>query len=470
MITSTHMVALPTSRRSFLKAVAAGTSLLSAQPNRPNILFIQTDDQRFDDLGCYGNTVIKTPHIDQLAKDGILFRNHFVTTSICCCSRASILTGQYMRRHGVTDFLTPLTAAQFAETYPAILRREGYRTAFLGKYAIGNPTGERKALALPETEFDYWLGFPQSINFKQTVDGTVRHLTPLIADKTIEFLAATPASKPFCISLNFKEPHGPWNYMDPDRPNRYEDAAVKPPNTYTRQAFEELPAFLRKSLNGTENGQWPGNPEKKFLDDVRTCYHLVTGVDAAVGRIMEALRQSGRDQNTVVIFTSDNGSLRGAHGLWGKWIPYEESIRVPLIIRDPRLPTSQRGSSREQITLNIDIAPTLLQIAGLPPTARMQGRNLAPIIANPKVAWRGEFFYEHSYTPDPPRLPIPPSEAVRTSQWKYIRYTTQKPVYEQLFDLKADPEERQNLVANPGHKKTLDRFRTRWAALRAAAT
>ena len=464
------MAVIPNSRRSFLKTVAAGTSLLSAQPNSPNILFIQTDDQRFDDLGCYGNTVIKTPHIDRLAKDGILFRNHFVTTAICCRSRASILTGQYMRRHGVTDFATPLTAAQFAETYPAILRRQGYRTAFLGKYAIGSPTGAGKALALPEAEFDYWLGFPQSINFKQTVDGTVRHLTPLMAEKTIEFLASTPATKPFCISLNFKEPHGPWNYMDPDRPSRYEDASVKPPNSYTRQAFEELPTFLRKSLNGTEDGQWPNHPDKKFLADVRTCYHLVTGVAAAVGRIMEALRQSGRDQNTVVIFTSDNGSMRGAHGLWGKWIPYEESIRAPLIIRDPRLSASQRGTSREQITLNIDIAPTLLQLAGLPPTARMQGRNLAPIIANPKGAWRGEFFYEHTYNTAPPRLPIPPSEAVRTSQWKYIRYTTQKPVYEQLFDLKADPEERQNLVANPDHKKTLDRLRTRWAALRAAAS
>ena len=456
------------SRRLFLKA-AASASLLAAQSDRPNILFIQTDDQRIDDLGCYGNSSIQTPHIDQFAKEGVRFLNHFVTTSICCCSRASILTGQYMRRHGVQDFATPLSAAQFAETYPVILRQNGYRTAFVGKYAIGSPAGTTKDLALPAQQFDYWLGFPQSIDFKQTVDGKLRHLTPYMTEKAIDFLDSTPASQPFCLSLNFKEPHGPFNYFDPDHPNAYETATPKPPATYTKTEFEALPAFLRTSLSGNKSGEWPANPEKKFLDDVRICFRLVSGVDAAVGRVMAALRRLNRDANTVVIFTSDNGSLRGAHGLWGKWFPYEESIRVPLIIRDPRMPAASRGATRDQMTLNIDIAPTILGIAGLPPAKRMQGQGLAPILKDPRLAGRDEWFYEHTYNTDPPRLPIPPSEAVRTRQWKYTRYTKETPVFEQLFDLKKDPAESHNLAGNPAHQKTLANLRARCNALRSAA-
>ncbi len=457
---------IQSSRRQFLRGAATAGSLLAAQANRPNILFIQTDDQRFDDLGCYGNQTIQTPHIDQLARDGVRFLNHFVTTAICCCSRASILTGQHMRRHGVQDFATPLSAAQFAETYPAILRRHGYRTAFLGKYAIGSPD---KPMSLPADQFDYWLGFPQSINFKQTVDGKVRHLTPLVTEKAIEFLESTPVAQPFCISLNFKEPHGPFNYFDPDHPNDYTTARPAPPATYTRAAFEELPLFLRKSLSGTESGAWPDQAEEKFLEDVRIAYRLVSGVDAAVGKVMAALRRLNRDSNTVVIFTSDNGSMRGAHGLSGKWIPYEESIRVPLIIRDLRMPAASRGSTRGQMTLNIDIAPTLLSLAGLPSTPRMQGIGLAPVLKSAKAAGRDEWYYEHTYDTKPPRLSIPPSEAVRTRFWKYARYTKETPAFEQLFDLRKDPAERHNLAGSAAHQTTLATLRTRCAALRAAA-
>ncbi len=465
MLTST-----PT-RRQFLRATAAGGFAVPgySQPSRPNILFIQTDDQRWNDLGCYGNSAIHTPHIDQLAKDGIRFTSHFVTTAICCCNRACVLTGQHMRRHGIRDFETPLSAAQMAETYPVLLRKAGYRTAFLGKFAIGAPTPKQKNLSLPEDQFDYWMGFPQSINFKQTVDGKVRHLTPMLTDGAISFLESTPAGTPFCMSLNFKEPHGPFNYFDPDRPNRYSDATPKPPETYTREAFEALPEFLRKSLNGVADGKWPADPDKKFLEDVRICYHLVSGVDAAVGQVMAALRRLGRDSNTVVIFTSDNGSMRGAHGLWGKWIPYEDSIHVPLLIRDPRMPASTRGGTRDEMTLSIDIAPTILALAGLAPAPRMQGRDLGPLVRNEKPKWRQEWFYEHTYQTPPSRLPIPQSEAVRTGDWKYARYTSQTPVYEQLFDLKRDPAERHNLAAEAKHKATLARLRGRCDALRAQA-
>ncbi len=183
---------------------------------------------------------------------------------------------------------------------------------------------------------------------------------------------------------------------------------------------------------------------------------------------MAALRRLNLDGNTVVIFTSDNGSLRGAHGLWGKWIPYEESIRVPPIVRDPRAPVASRGGTRDQMTLNTDIAPTILGLAGLPPAEAMQGRGLGPILQDGKIAGRDDWYYEHTYNPNPPRLPIAPSEAVRTRQWKYARYTKETPAFEQLFDLEKDPGERHNLAGHSAHQLTLAKLRTRCAALRAA--
>jgi arylsulfatase A-like enzyme len=451
------------SRREFCQAGAAAgmaTPATAAAGQRPNILFIQADDLRFDDLSCIGNPVIRTPNLDKLAEEGTRFRNAFVTTAICCCSRACVLTGQHMRRNGIEDFERPLLASQFAETYPALLRKAGYRTAFLGKYAIGTPKPELRELSLPSHQFDHWLGFPQSIDFRQVVDGKVRHLTPLMTESAIGFLRSTPASQPFCMSLNFKEPHGPWNYFDPDRPNRYKDVPVPAPETHTRADFDSQPEFLRKSLNGYASGQWPADAEQKRLETTRTCYHLVAGVDEAVGKVMAALRELGRDGNTVVLFTSDNGSFQGAHGFYGKWIMYEESIRVPLIIRDPRLPANLRGKLRDEMALNIDLAPTMLALAGVTAPDRMQGASLKPLVEGRTVNWREDWFYEHTYDTFPNRLPIPWTEGVRTTRWKYTRYPGITPVYEQLFDLEADPIERYDLAKKPEHQ-------TRLAALRA---
>jgi arylsulfatase A-like enzyme len=466
---------------------AAGAALpaAAAQPKRPNILFIQTDDQRFDDLGCMGNSVIRTPNLDRLAEQGVRFENAFVTTAICCSSRASVLTGQHMWRHGVRDFATPLAAAQLEDSYPVVLRKAGYRTAFLGKYAVGMqglppksgsvdaqgraPGSGKPSLSLPSDRFDYWFGFSQGIDFLQEVGGKKRHLTPLLTERAIEFLRSTPAGQPFCMSLNFKEPHGPWNYFDPDVPDNYQDADIPVPPTFTQADFESQPEFLRKSLNGTSTGEWPDNARLRLVRETRTCYRLVEGVDRAVGRIMTALRELNLDDHTVVIFTSDNGACRGAHGLSGKWLMYEESIRVPLIIRDPRLPARLRGSRREQMVLNIDLVPTMLRLAGAPVPPVMHGRDLGPLLSGSPVRWRDDWYYEHTYTPEDDRLPIARSEGVRTTRWKYVRYIDLTPRYEQLFDLADDPLERRNLAGNEEHQKTLAALRERWRQCRREA-
>ncbi len=443
-----------------LLAALAVTGDVAAQQQRPNILFIFTDDQPQACMGCLGNAQIQTPHIDRLAAEGVLFTNAFVTTAICCSNRACILTGQHMRRHGIRDFAAPLSAEAFARTYPALLRRAGYRTGYLGKYAIGAVKPEVLERSLPAGEFDFWFGFPQSINFRQNADGTVRYLTTLMEEKAVEFLRSNPKDQPFCLTVALKEPHGPWNYYDPDVPDLYRDQHISPPPSFTREQFAAQPQFLRDSLNGGSAGKWFENPAS-YQEHARTFYRLISRADLALGRIMAAVRDAGLDDNTVVIYSSDHGSLMGAHGLVGKWIMYEESIRIPLIIRDPRQPSAMRGMRRDEMALSIDLAPTMLALAGAAAPDSMQGRDLMPLVRGESVTWREDWYYEHTYDTNPPRRPIAKCEGVRTRDWKYTRYPDTQPLFEQLFDLTNDLREEKNLADLPAHRDTLDQLRLR---------
>lgn len=431
---------------------------------RPNILFFLLDDQPQVGLGASGNPHIKTPHMDQLAAEGMLFTNSFATTAICCSNRACILTGQHMRRHGIEDFQKPLSAEAFSETYPVLLRKAGYRTGYLGKFAVGWPRPEIKHLSLPADQFDFWYGFDQMIDFRQMVDGQPRYLTTLMTEKAREFLRTNPPDQPFCLTVAIKEPHGPWNFFDPDQPNIYEGVTIPPPGNMTPEAFQALPDFIRDSLSGAMNRRWTEKPET-YQEWMRTFYRLVTRADTAIGEIMAALRESGLDENTVVICTSDNGEMQGAHGLTGKWLMYEESIRVPLIIRDGRLPAELRGRRCDQMALGIDLAPTMLALAGVAIPERMQGNDLGPLVRGEPVEWRSDWYYEHTYA-HPPQHKIPRCEGVRTSDWKYVRYTDFNPAREQLFNLAADPHEEKDLAGDPSAGDMLVRLRQRCSEYR----
>ncbi len=445
-----------------LLAAALSPLTASAAPaaSRPNIVFFLTDDQPYAGLSATGQLGTRTPAMDQIAQDGILFENAFATTSICCCSRTSILTGQYMRRHGIEDFRTPLSDAQLALTYPVLLREHGYRTAFLGKFAVGSTTVDERR-ALPAHLFDLWYGFPQSISFRQTEGGRTRYLTTLMTEKAIEFLDATPRDQPFCLIMALKEPHGPLVYPDPEFTPPPDAGPIVPPVTLTRAAFDRLPAVVRDSLAAA-----PRLVESRadFESSVRTTNAYIARADLAIAQVRAALAARGLDKNTVVIFASDNGSFKGAHGLTGKWLMYEESIRIPLIIADPRLPASTRGR-RTAMALNIDLAPTILALAGVPIPERMQGVDLQPLLRDPAARVRDDWFYEHTYS-DPTRRPIPRTEGVRTARWKYIRYPETKPLVEELFDLKADPHEEHDLAGVAGQRAMLDDLRARCDAYR----
>lgn len=443
---------------SFTRAEGAGA------PSRPNIIFLLADDLRWDALGCYGNGVVRTPHIDRLAARGVRFRNHFVTTSICNVSRASILTGQYARRHGITDFSTSLGTGRWRETYPALLRSAGYRTGFIGKYGVGDD----RSIAAMEKEFDYWRGLPgQAGLFFAANDPTRTHKTARFGEQALEFLRSCESNQPFCLSVSFNAPHardGQPREFAPDHRDEglYLDSEIPAPDKAGEEWFQTLPEFVKSSEGRRRWGRRFTN-EIAFQRTAKDYYRLITGLDREVGRIITLLEDRHLATNTVVVFSSDNGFFLGERGLADKWLMYEESIRVPLIICDPRLPSSRRGATVQALTLNIDLAPTFLDFAGQRAPGVMQGQSLVPLLHGKSPRdWREEFFYEH-YTR---RDIIPPSEGVRTTRWKYLRWMNVAPPVEELYDLASDPGEKHNLSSDPAHAEQLVRSRKRWAKLR----
>lgn len=436
----------------------ASRSSSTADARPPNILFILTDDQRFDSLGCAGNPVIQTPHLDRLAARGMRFRQHFVTTSICSVSRASIFTGQYLRRHGIGDFATPLSAAQWAETYPALLRSAGYRTGFIGKFGVGNAASMRSKT----NDFDFWRGLPGQAGewFIDPNDSSQQHATAKFGDQALDFLESCRPDQPFCLSISFNAPHArdgkPREFQpDPRDEPLYTESLLPVAPSADLAAFERLPEFVQTS---EARRRW----ERRFATEemrqntVRDYYRLITGIDREVGRLVRRLEELGMDRNTVILFTSDNGFFLGEHGLADKWFMHEESIRTPLIIFDPRQPARLRGRTVNAMTLNVDLAPTMIEMAGLAMPGAMQGRSLVPWLRGRRPAdWRTEFFYEHHFGPNI----IPPSEGLRTGRYAYWRWLTPNREIEELYDLTRDPWQLRNLAAEPSSRNILKTMR-----------
>lgn len=467
----------------------------------PNIILIVADDMRWDVMGCAGNPLLKTPEIDRLAAAGTRFTDAFVTTSICCISRASILTGQYARRHGVEDFKKPL--AELSATYPALLQKAGYYTGFIGKWGVGAHGSPKEYLQQCAAAFDFWAGdvgqtaywHERTCNYL-TNNGTTERTnffcscgagsknagcgpdgpnpalkdpvhaeTGFVPAKVRSFLAQRDAARPFCLSLSLKAPHDPWQGYAPRFKNDFQATELPRRGNVTLQEALRQPEFLRHSLESGLGLELIEN-SARWNRLLAQYYRLVEGIDYCVGEIREELERRGLLENTVIVFTSDNGRLVSEHGFWGKWFIHEESIRVPLIICDPRLPAARRGQVSPALALNIDLAPTLLELAGHKAPATMQGRSLLPLLHNPLAPWREDFFYEHLFrnSPTPPTR-IEPSEGVRTRGWKYIVWVDQTgPRREELYDLRHDPLEMRNLAADPAARGPLEHLRRRHEA------
>ena len=461
---------------------------------RPNILFLLADDMRADCMSCAGNPALRTPNLDALARRGTRFTNAFVTTAICCASRASFLTGQYARRSSVHDFTTPLPDLESA--YPRQLQRGGYHTGFIGKWGVA--AMKEDYLNECAQSFDFWAGDsdqatywierecefitndstthrkgvyntgPKEVHDAQGVKGEHPHPalkqpvhfeTWVVPHKVGQFLDQQSEDKPFCLSISYKAPHGPWGGFAPQYAKEFKNTTLPKGETVTRADAEAQTKFIRGSLDAGHGFEMATDEQKRNTWQAQY-YRLIRGLDESVGRVLAELEKRGELDNTVVIFSSDHGYLLGEHGLAGKWLMHEESIRIPFIIADPRVPAEKRGKTSTAMVLNIDLAPTVLALGGQPVPETMQGRSLLPLMANPQAAWsRESFFYEHLYDPKGKRH-IEPSQGVRTHEWKYVRYIDQAgSESEQLFQLSADPVERNNLAADPAAAGMLARLR-----------
>ena len=443
-------------------ALALAMPLASAAtPSKPlNIVVLYADDWRHDTLGAAGHPVVKTPHLDRLAKEGMRFTHNCVTTAICGVSRATLLTGQWMSRHGNPAFA--MFTTPWAETYPGLLRRNGYHVGHIGKWHNGT---------FPQDKFDFGRAY-SGTHWIREADGTKIHVTQKNENDALDFLRTRPTDKPFVLTLAFFATHAedqnPLQFLpQPASMELYKDTVIPVPKTSSDEDFKRLPPFIANEQNeGRVRYHWRFDTPEKYQTMMKNYYRLATEVDATCGRVLAALRQQGLLENTLVIFTADNGYFHAEHGLADKWYPYEESIRTPLIVRDPRMPAALRGQTNDDFTLNVDLAPTFLAAAGIAAPARMQGRDLSALyLASNAPAWRTEFFYEHATIKNIHF--IPSSEALVRKEVKYLYWPDFQ--HEELFDLTADRAETHNLAAAPNQAKTLASLRSRFAELKAAA-
>jgi len=407
---------------------AAARAVTASDPP-PNILVILTDDHRWDAMSCMGHPFIKTPNLDRLAAEGVLFENTFVTTSLCSPSRASFLTGQYAHTHGITTNHTPWDNRNV--TFLELLKKRGYETAFIGKWHMpgkGLPRlrgVDRFISFTKEGGQGVYYDCPLVIDGKET-PRPGKYITEDLTDFAIEFICRK-RTRPFCLYLSHKAVH--FGFRPPGHLKHLYDGVDL-----------RLPPESDPWVTLTNNHMFVGAPlPMNFL--YRNYCETVVSVDEQVGRVLRKLEEMGVMDNTVIVYTSDNGHFWGEHGLYDKRLAYEESIRIPLIIRYPEI-VRKPGLRARQMALNIDLAPTLLDLAGVEIPSRMQGLSLKPVLRSRSVPTRYSWLYEHF--PVFP-IPIPGITAVRTDDFKYIEYQNDVRPRE-LFDLANDPREKVNLM------------------------
>jgi len=411
---------------------------------KPNLLFIYTDDQSYDALsvvqkeqGAIGRFPwLQTPHLDQLAAEGVRFRNAFVLNSLCSPSRAVNLTGRYNHDsgNGIASNFRPFPVTNV--THATLLRAADYTTAYVGKWHMD---GQRE-----RPGFDHYatyLGHGRYDNCPFIVDGkdtpTTGWVDDVATDYAIEFIQKQSTSaKPWSLILGFKTPHGPW------------EPPTRTKNLYAGEVARTVPNVNTPPIYlGKQNPTRAGKPVPPTEPTNLNYFRCVKAMDDCVGRLMKALDQSGFASNTIVIFTSDNGVYLGAHATGDKRSAYEESLRVPFLVRYPALGAAARGRLADEMVLNLDLAPSLLDFAGVPPPREMQGQSWRPLLTGQAVPWRRSWFYEY-FAENQKNTRVPDITAVRTAGAKLIQYPGH-PAWSELFDLKTDPYEIHNLFHDP---------------------
>ena len=435
-------------KRSILPLLAILPLAVSAAERKPNFLFVYTDDQRWDAMGVVQREQgerarfpwFQTPNMDRLAAEGVRFRNAFVTLSLCAPSRAAFLTGRYNHLNGVANNHTPFPTNNV--THASLMRAAGYATAYIGKWHMGGQRGQRPG-------FDYSASFigqgryvdcPFEINGQTTP--SAGWVDDVSTDYAIQFIKQH-RDQPFSVVVGFKACHGPW--QPPARAqDRFPDATARP-----------VPNLNVRAIYRTGSAAQPEKAKARTETSSPNYFRCISAADDNLGRLLKTLDDLGLAEDTVVVFASDNGYYKGEHGLGDKRSAYEESLRIALLVRYPRL--ALKGKALDEMVLNIDLAPTFLDLAGVPVPPEMQGRSWRPLLTGKSADWRKSFLAEYfleSAFPGTPTL-----VAVRTADAKLVKYPGHDE-WTELFDLAHDPYETKNLAADPAQKDLLARMQT----------
>ena len=433
---------------------------LSAVPSRavdsPNIIFLFADDQTFDSLGCYGNPDVRTPHIDRLASESLTFDHYYNTTAICMASRANIMTGMYEYKTGCNFGMGDLPRKHFDLSYPVLLRKAGYATAIAGK--IGFTV---EGIGLPEDAFDWWGAGPGQTHYETRKNKSMAGYAERYPHSTLSYGAfgsdfiewAVGEKKPFCLSISFKAPHRPVT-PDPRFDDVYSGITFRKPQNFGR---ENGLHFSEQSRRGRQYPRFISWGYRDNFNETLAKYHQqIYAIDQAVGMIREAVERAGVSGETVIVYTSDNGFFNGAHGYGSKVLPYEESSRAPMIFHHPGVPESH-GRRTSTLSGNIDVAPTFLDLAGVPIPEKVDGRSLVPLLKNPEMKSRESLSLMNCWGPEPAQ-----SFAVVTDRYKYIHWYFDDDTCdpgEEFYDLKEDRLEMTNLAAGEDHAEILDELR-----------
>ncbi len=457
-------------RRQFLKTLGAATAFpivtamgqkfqpLQKRPGKKprNIIFILSDDHRYDFMGFMGKpSFLETPNMDRLAREGAHIQNAFVSTSLCSPSRATILTGQYAHRHKVVDNNFPVPEGTIF--FPQYLQKAGYETAFIGKWHMGHEKDD------PRPGFDHWISFKgQGVYYNPILNINGKkvkregYITDLLTDYAIEWLEQD-REKPFFLYLSHKAVHAMFKPAKRHL-GRYEHVQLEYPRTManTPENYKNKPRWVKEQRNSWHGVDFMYHGQMDFDTFYRRYCETLLGIDDSIGRILDFLEQKGLEESTMVFYMGDNGFSFGEHGLIDKRHMYEESIRVPLLARCPEI--IKPGTKVIELIQNIDIAPTILDLAGLETPDYMDGRSFVPLLEGKKIPWRDAILYEYYWERNFPQTPT--IHGIRTDRYKYIHYHGIWDI-DEFYDLQKDPEEMNNLINSPEHQDLIKKLKDR---------
>lgn len=439
---------------------------VSHAAKRPNIIYLMADDQNFNSIGIYGNPEVQTPNMDKLGQDGLIFDRHYNTTAICMASRANVFTGMYEYKTGTNFQHGHMKPEIWAKSYPVYLREAGYLTAFAGKFGLDvyglGPDGKQ---GMPADDFDIWGGSPGQTQYKTKKNASMAKYAEEYPHSTLSYGAfgrdvireAVELDKPFCLSISFKAPHRPTT-PDPQFDHIYAGKTFTKPANYGREHSEHLSPQSKTGRQYARFSQW--GYDKKYDKVMATYYQQIYAIDVALGMIREELEAQGVADNTVIIYTSDNGFLCGAHGYGSKVLPLEDSSRAPLMIYDPRSSNAGKGLRTSALTGNIDFAPTILELAGLPVPENMDGQSLLPVLQDSDADIHEQLAFMNLYGDVPTKSLTVLTKDVKYTYWWYG--DSKMTPTEDLFHLGKDPLELTNLAKNPEAESLLVKMRQKY--------